>query len=94
MEKELGKRFGWKNPDIDIGLLIAELVAINFMNVTDPEKTAEMIVNRTIEKLPPEIIARGETHIKIYFNDVVQYLNKRQLMLEAAAEIKKENNLR
>lgn len=93
MEKELGKRFGWKNPKTDNGLLIAELVAINFKDVPDPEKTAKQIVNRTIEKLPPEIIAQGEEHIKVYFNLVLHYINKRQLMFEATQEIKKENNL-
>jgi hypothetical protein len=94
LEKELSRRFGWKDPDIDFGLLIAELAAIKFMGVPDPDKTAKMIVDRTIEKLPPEIIARGETHIKDYFNNEVQYLDRRQLMLKAATEIKRESDLR
>lgn len=61
-------------------LVMAEPVAEAVGDVDNPDQIAKMIVEKAIEGLPPEIVARGKENVAIFFSQFGYDYKKEQLM--------------
>jgi len=74
-------------PPGNFRLAMAEPVEESIGNVSNPEETVNLIINKVIQDMPPEISNKGSVAIKVYFASF-SYNDQKELLVNAVNQVK------